>query len=167
MGTYLFMFFFCWRLGSCFFRFQIFHKIFVLSALDVGLAVYAVSIYWRYSAFATKHSVGLARSKALFQVIFNILLISPLGFLGSIVFRWNFLKILIFSFFIALFFELTQGTGVFGFFECPYRLFDVDDLMLNTSGAVLGFLVTLPLRKETEKFLRQEKFIIQKNILIL
>jgi putative membrane protein len=56
---------------------------------------------------------------------------------------------------------------VFGFFECPYRLFDVDDLMLNTSGAVLGFLVTLPLRKETEKFLRQEKFIIQKNILIL
>lgn len=60
-----------------------------------------------------------------------------------------------------------QGTGVFGFFKCLYRLFDVDDLMLNTSGAVLGFLVTLPLRKETEKFLRQEKFIIQKNILIL
>lgn len=117
--------------------------------------------------FATKHSVGLARSKALFQVIFNILLILPLGFLGSIVFRWNFLKTLIFSFFIALFFELTQGTGVFGFFECPYRLFDVDDLMLNASGAVLGFLVILPLRKETETFLRQEKFIIQKNILIL
>lgn len=117
--------------------------------------------------FAIKHSVGLARNKALFQVIFNILLISPLGFLGSIVFRWNFLKILIFSFFIALFFELTQGTGVFGFFECPYRLFDVDDLMLNASGAVLGFLVTLPLRKETDKFFRQEKFIIQKNILIL
>ena len=90
-------------------------------------------------------------------------MISPLGFLGSTVFRWNFLKTLIFSFLIALFFELTQGTGVFGFFECPYRLFDVDDLMLNTSGAVLGFLVTLPLRKETEKFLRQENFIIQKN----
>ena len=31
--------------------------------------------------FATKHSVGLARNKALFQVIFNILLISPLGLL--------------------------------------------------------------------------------------
>lgn len=117
--------------------------------------------------FATKHSVGLARNKALFQVIFNILLISSLGFLGSIIFRWNFLKTLIFSFFIALFFELTQGADVFGFFECPYRLFDVDDLMLNTSGAVIGFLVTLPLRKETEKFCRQEKFIIQKNILIL
>ena len=117
--------------------------------------------------FATKHSVGLARNKALFQVIFNILLISSLGFLGSIIFRWNFLKTLIFSFFIALFFELTQGAGVFGFFECPYRLFDVDDLMLNASGAVLGFLVTLPLRKETDKFFRQEKFIIQKNILIL
>ena len=83
-------------------------------------------------AFATKHSVGLARNKALFQVIFNILLISPLGF-----------------------------------FECPYRLFDVDYLMLNTSGAVIGFLVTLPLRRETEKFLCQENFIIQKNILIL
>ena len=118
-------------------------------------------------AFATKHSVGLARNNALFQVIFNILLISPLGFWEVLFFCWNFLKTLIFSFFIALFFELTQGTGVFGFFECPYRLFDVDDLILNTSGEVLGFLVTLPLRKETKKFLRQEKFIIQKNILIL
>lgn len=160
-----FSFFGAWNRAFSVFRF--FTRFLCWARWDVVLVVYAVSIYWRYSAFATKHSVGLARSKALFQVIFNILLISPLGFLGSIVFRWNFLKILIFSFFIALFFELTQGTGVFGFFECPYRLFDVDDLMLNASGAVLGFLVTLPLRKETKKFLRQEKFIIQKNILIL
>ena len=54
--------------------------------------------------FATKYSVGLARSKVLFQVIFNILLILPLGFLGSIVFRWNFLKTLTFSFFHRIIF---------------------------------------------------------------
>lgn len=164
MGTYLFVFFFFLALGLVLFPFPDFSTDFC--------AERAGMLDWQFTpfqfiediqTFATKHSVGLARNKALFQVIFNILLISPLGFLGSTVFRWNFLKTLIFSFLIALFFELTQGTGVFGFFECPYRLFDVDDLMLNTSGAVLGFLVTLPLRKETEKFLRQENFIIQKN----
>ena len=42
--------------------------------------------------FATKHSVGLAHNKALFQVIFNILLISPLGFWEVLFFVGIFLK---------------------------------------------------------------------------
>lgn len=40
---------------------------------------------------------------------------------------------------LSLFFEITQITGFYGYYDCPYRLFDVDDLFLNTSGTVLGF----------------------------
>ena len=36
--------------------------------------------------------------------------------------------------------ELTQLTGIWGLYPCPYRQFDVDDLILNTGGVVLGFL---------------------------
>ena len=32
-----------------------------------------------------------------------------------------------------------QLTGVMGVFPCSYRLFDVDDLIWNTSGAVIGY----------------------------
>src|SRR5699024_12660 len=40
------------------------------------------------------------------------------------------------------FFEITQITGIYGIYNCPYRIFDVDDLILNSTGALLGFLVS-------------------------
>ena len=36
--------------------------------------------------------------------------------------------------------ELTQITATWGLYPCPYRKFDVDDLILNTLGVALGFL---------------------------
>lgn len=40
---------------------------------------------------------------------------------------------------LSLTIELTQLTGVWGLYPCPYRQFDVDDLILNTAGVALGF----------------------------
>src|SRR5699024_12280953 len=37
--------------------------------------------------------------------------------------------------------EITQLTGVYGIYNCPYRIFDVDDLLLNSTGALVGFLL--------------------------
>ena len=36
---------------------------------------------------------------------------------------------------------LLQFTGLWGFADCPYRLFDVDDLYFNTLGAGVGWLL--------------------------
>lgn len=36
--------------------------------------------------------------------------------------------------------ELTQLTGIWGFYPCAYRQFDVDDLVINVGGVVIGFL---------------------------
>jgi glycopeptide antibiotics resistance protein len=41
---------------------------------------------------------------------------------------------------LSLAVELTQLTGTWGLFPCPYRKFDADDLLLNTIGVALGFL---------------------------
>ncbi len=38
----------------------------------------------------------------------------------------------------SLFLEIAQGTGLFGIYPCPYRSFDVDDLITNTLGALAG-----------------------------
>lgn len=40
---------------------------------------------------------------------------------------------------VSLLTETAQLTGIFGLYPCSYRLFDVDDLLLNTGGAGLGF----------------------------
>lgn len=37
--------------------------------------------------------------------------------------------------------ELTQLTGIWGLYPCAYRQFNVDDLMLNALGVVVGFLL--------------------------
>lgn len=56
------------------------------------------------------------------------------------------------SFLTTLFFEVSQETGLFGLYPGPYRLFDVDDLLLNTAGAVAGYWLTpLLLLPATEK----------------
>jgi uncharacterized RDD family membrane protein YckC len=50
--------------------------------------------------------------------------------------------VLIFSFLYSLFFELTQLSGLYGIYPYPYRFFEVDDLICNTLGGMIGFLIT-------------------------
>ncbi|MEY8739236.1 VanZ family protein [Bacillales bacterium AN1005] len=85
--------------------------------------------------------LGMIQGRAFLQVLFNILLLMPLGvYLRYFLQKRSYWKVaLISGFGLSLFFELTQLTGLYGYYSCPYRLFDVDDLLANTSGAVLGY----------------------------
>lgn len=73
------------------------------------------------------------------QVIFNILLFVPFGIYIRYYFHFSFKKVAILSFLLSLFFELTQLSGLYGMYPKPYRLFDIDDLFLNTCGGMLGY----------------------------
>ncbi|GMG84368.1 hypothetical protein LNKW23_35830 [Paralimibaculum aggregatum] len=42
--------------------------------------------------------------------------------------------------------ETAQATGLFGLYPCPYRAFDLDDLILNTAGAALGAALAIAVR---------------------
>ncbi|WP_163652381.1 VanZ family protein [Listeria sp. PSOL-1] len=75
------------------------------------------------------------------QPLFNIFLFLPLGVYLRYYFRVSLLKTIIISFLISLFFEVTQLTGIYGLYPHAYRLFDIDDLLLNTSGSMIGFLM--------------------------
>jgi glycopeptide antibiotics resistance protein len=85
--------------------------------------------------------INMIKGRAFLQVLFNVLLLMPLGV--YIRYFWQkrayWKHALVAGFGLSLFFEVTQLTGLYGYYSCPYRLFDVDDLMLNTSGAVIGF----------------------------
>ncbi|WP_435923975.1 VanZ family protein [Paenibacillus sp. DYY-L-2] len=87
------------------------------------------STYWR-----------LLKERAFLQVVFNVLLTVPFGMLIRYYFRLGPLRSLLLSFLLSLFFEVTQLTGIYGFYEHAYRVFDVDDLMTNTLGGMIGFL---------------------------
>lgn len=84
---------------------------------------------------------------ALFQIIMNVVFFVPLGFIMGRVCRWKFYVAIPVGFLCSLFIETAQGTGVFGLVGCAYRLFDVDDLIWNTSGAIIGFLLAAILNR--------------------
>lgn len=83
----------------------------------------------------------LLRSPALFQVVANLIMFVPLGVYLKYYFRCSLKKTALLGFAFSLFIEITQLTGDFFLYPRPYRLFDVDDLMINTLGACAGYLL--------------------------
>ena len=81
---------------------------------------------------------GLLRDPALRQVILNIALFIPLGVFLRHLFRWPRRWCVVAGLGMSLAIELTQLTGNWFAYPCAYRLFDVDDLLANTLGAVIG-----------------------------
>ena len=70
-----------------------------------------------------------------------MLLFVPWGFIARAVYKMNFRATLLSGFAATLLIELTQLTGIWGIYPCRYRTFDVDDMITNTLGAMIGWLL--------------------------
>ena len=79
---------------------------------------------------------------SLYLIIFNILLTVPFGVYLRYYFQCSWKKTLLFTFLLTLSFECLQLSALFGYYPRPYRLFDVDDLITNTLGGMLGYAIT-------------------------
>ncbi len=96
------------------------------------------------------------RKPTVYTVLFNFFLTVPFGIYLSYYFNKKWYQILLYTFLLSLFFEVTQLTGIYGIYPKAYRLFDVDDLIINTSGGMFGCLIAplvtvfLPTRKELD-----------------
>lgn len=74
-----------------------------------------------------------------YTVVLNIIMTIPFGIYLSYYFKCDLKMTIKWSFLLSLFFELTQLTGLYFIYPYAYRVFDVDDLILNTLGGVIGF----------------------------
>jgi glycopeptide antibiotics resistance protein len=90
---------------------------------------------------------GMLHNPPLWSTALNVVLLLPLGFFLRYVTRTRLLTAVAIGFGVSLLFELTQLTGNWFIYPCAYRLFSVDDLILNTAGAVLGWLLAGPLSR--------------------
>ncbi|RJQ82839.1 VanZ family protein [Pseudonocardiaceae bacterium YIM PH 21723] len=84
---------------------------------------------------------GVLGNPALRQFLFNVALFVPLGMFARHLFRRGVLTTTLVGFGASLFIECTQRTGNWFLYPCAYRLFDVDDLLANTAGAPVGWLL--------------------------
>ncbi len=88
---------------------------------------------------------GTWLNPAMWSTALNVVLLAPLGFFVRYLSGVRFMAATALGFMASLFFELTQLTGVWFIYPCAYRLFSVDDLILNTVGVALGWIVAGPL----------------------
>lgn len=84
---------------------------------------------------------------AVAQILANIVFFIPLGIVADRMLGAKFPVALLISFGISLLIETAQLTGLFGIYAYSYRTFDVDDLIWNTSGAALGWIISRVLGK--------------------
>lgn len=96
---------------------------------------------WSYE-FALRDNgsfLGAIFSIYTLQVLLNILLFLPLGLLLYWIWGSSFRTVLFTAFAASLTIELTQVTGLWGYYDCAIRTFDVEDIFSNTLGAVMGW----------------------------
>lgn len=86
--------------------------------------------------------IKLIKNAYFYQFLYNILLTIPLGIYLRKYFKCNLTKTILYTFLLSLFFELTQLTGLYGIYPRPYRIFDVDDLITNNLGGLIGYTIS-------------------------
>ncbi|WP_346846052.1 VanZ family protein [uncultured Rothia sp.] len=97
--------------------------------------------------FAFRNTAGLGVKRFVtwlfVQIYLNVLLFIPWGIIAGWVYKLTFRATLLSAFGASLLIELTQLTGIWGIYSCRYRTFDVDDLITNTLGAVIGWCIAV------------------------
>jgi|GEM_PF-2555051 len=81
-------------------------------------------------------------SPPIYTNVFNVFLLMPLGVYLNKLFDVSFTKSILIIFLVSLSFEVIQLSGLFFIYPYPYRVFDVNDLMFNTLGGILGYLIS-------------------------
>ena len=73
----------------------------------------------------------------------NILLFVPLGYFLRVILHRGVVVATLSGLGLSLLIEFTQKTGDWHLYSCAYRLFDVDDIIVNTLGATVGSLLSI------------------------
>lgn len=76
---------------------------------------------------------------AVLQIVMNIIFFMPLGFICTRAFGMRLRSTAALGLVISLLIETAQLTGLFWLYPHAYRTFDVNDLMWNAGGAVIGW----------------------------
>ena len=86
--------------------------------------------------------LSFLKSPIVYITLFNIAITIPFGIYLRYYFRKKWYVAIFYTLLLSFYFEITQLTGLYGLYPKAYRLFDVDDLIINTFGGLIGYLIT-------------------------
>lgn len=116
----------------------VFFTLWPLPSGDSGLGI-TFGVDPQLDPFAFIGDIRKDGMRAVFQIVANIVFFMPLGFILARGLRRGLVVSFVLSFAVSLLIETAQLTGLFGIYPYSYRTFDVNDLVWNTGGALIGW----------------------------
>jgi glycopeptide antibiotics resistance protein len=93
------------------------------------------------AAYGRSGPGAVVTSTAFIQQAFNVALFVPLGVVLRKSYGRGAFAVIVIGLGVSLAVEVVQYTGNLGAYPCPYRIADVDDLISNTTGSLLGWMI--------------------------
>lgn len=112
-------------------------------------------------------------SSSFYTVAFNLVLTVPFGVYLRKYLRLRLPWVAALGLLLSLFYEITQYTGLYGIYPQAYRFADVDDLIINTLGAVAGYFFTgcidklLPDQRKDHTVITEEASLVRRALFLL
>lgn len=79
--------------------------------------------------------------KGTLLILFNVCMTIPFGMFLRYYFKLDAKRVFLYSLALTTLIEFGQFSGLFFLFKGSYRLFEIDDLFLNTLGGMIGYLM--------------------------
>ena len=121
----------------------------------IGLTIFPIPYFWGFSGLKSSDQIAMVVSRInwipfynwggyigrsqLFEIVNNILLTIPFGILINFFSKLNWKNILWVSIASGLAIESSQC--IMSLFFGPYRTVDINDVILNTMGSLIGYLL--------------------------
>ena len=113
-----------------------------------------------FSLFNIKTWLPSFKSSSFYTVAFNVLLTLPFGVYLRKYFKFSMKKTILFGILLSCFYEITQYTGVYGIYPKAFRYADIDDVIVNTFGTFLGYIITPILERVLPNIEKDQKRVI-------
>lgn len=105
----------------------------------------AANLTYQYQLIPMYSFVRIANNlcaREILQVVFNVIMTIPFGMYLRYYYKMDAKKVLLYSIGLTVLIEVGQLTGLYFLFKGSYRLFDVDDIICNTLGGMIGYWMT-------------------------
>ncbi|MFW0178791.1 VanZ family protein [Rothia sp. P7208] len=109
------------------------------------------SLQFAIRDFSSMGIGAILTSSYIKGLILNVALFLPAGIFLALLAKTTWKTTLFASFGLSMLIELTQLTGIWGYYPCAYRTFDAEDLLTNTIGAMIGWSIIELLRHTTHQ----------------
>ncbi len=117
----------------------------------------------KFTLFDVKTWLPSLKSSSFYTVAFNVLLTLPFGVYLRKYFKFSMKKTILFGILLSCFYEITQYTGIYGIYPKAFRYADIDDVIVNTFGTFLGYVIT-PILEKILPNVDKDKKVVATNV---